>query len=362
MIANANRSIARDVIAAIEEAIEAGQTPGAACLIGRGDELLCHEAVGHRALAPQRLPMELDTIFDGASLTKPVATTTVVLQLAERGLLAVDDEVRRWLPEFAGGGHERATLRHLLAHSSGLPAHRNYRDALGEPVPAEERRERVVAEICRLPLEYAPGEGTTYTCLGFILLARIVRLASGRGVDELAREGVFEPLGMADTCFCPPPELVARCAATERLPDGVLRGVVHDENARYLGGVGGNAGLFSTAQDLARFVRMILGGGELDGAHILQPETVEAMLRQQPGRGLERRCIGWRLANAADPHMHGAPTAESVGHTGYTGTCVWIDRATGLFVILLSNRVHMGREADIEPLRRRIGAIAARLV
>lgn len=359
---SAAATLRQQIISAIDEAIEAGQTPGAVCLIGRGSEVLCHEAVGHRSFAPERLPMELDTVFDGASLTKPVATTTVVLRLAERGLLSIDDEVRHWLPEFTGGGRERATLRHLLAHCSGLPAHRNYSDALGDAVPAEERRDRVVGEICRLPLEHAPGQGTIYSCLGFILLEQIVRLASGREVDELAREGVFEPLGMTDTCFCPPPKLIARCAATEQLTEGVLLGVVHDENARYLGGVSGNAGLFLTASDLARFARMVLGGGELDGTRILQAETVEAMLTQQVGRGLERRCIGWRLANAADPHMHGAPTAESVGHTGYTGTCLWIDRASGLFVILLSNRVHMGRQADIVPLRRRIGAIAARLV
>ena len=349
------------VVAAIEEAIEAGQTPGAVCLIARGSETLCHEAVGDRALAPERLPMEPDTVFDMASVTKVVATTTVVMQLMERRVLSLEDTVQGWLPEFPD---KRVRLRHLLAHSSGLPAHRNYATLLGREVPPEERWERwerVVGEICRLSQEYKPGEGTVYSCLGFILLAQIVRLASGRGVEKLARGGVFEPLGMSDTDFCPSPEMTARCAATERLCEGVLLGVVHDENSRYLGGVGGNAGLFSTADDLLRFARAILGGGTLGGERILRAETVDAMLEQQPGGEGERRCLGWRRANATDPHMHGAPTVESAGHTGYTGTCLWIDRASGLVVILLSNRVHMGRNAEIEPLRRRVGAIAARI-
>ncbi|HCA46885.1 MAG TPA: hypothetical protein DEP45_05835, partial [Armatimonadetes bacterium] len=174
-----------------------------------------------------------------------------------------------------------------------MPAHRNYPTLLGYEVPPEERWERVVGEICRLPQEYEPGEGTIYSCLGFILLTHIVRLASERGVEDLSRERVFGPLGMGDTGFCPSRELTGRCAATERLPEGVLLGDVHDENSRYLGGAGGNAGLFSTATDLWRFMRMILAYGELDGARVLRPETVEMMLEPQAGAPDGRRCIGW---------------------------------------------------------------------
>jgi CubicO group peptidase (beta-lactamase class C family) len=348
--------LAEAVRGAIEDAIATGQTPGAVCLIGRGDEALCLEAVGERSWEPERLPMEPDTVFDMASVTKVVATTTVVMRLVERGVLALEDPVQRWLPEFPDG---RVTLRHLLAHSSGLPAHRNYPTLLGYEVPPEERWERVVGEICRLPQEYEPGEGTIYSCLGFILLTHIVRLASGRGLAELAHEGAFGPLAMSDTGFCPPADIIARCAATERLPEGVLLGDVHDENSRYLGGAGGNAGLFSTAADLWRFMRMILAGGELDGARVLRPETVAMMLEPQAGSPDGRRCIGWRLGHASDPQMHGAPTPESVGHTGYTGTCVWGDRASGVIVILLANRVHISREADVEQMRREIGALAA---
>jgi CubicO group peptidase (beta-lactamase class C family) len=216
---------------AIAEAIGAGLTPGAVVLIARGDEILCHEAVGDRSLVPERLPVEPDTVFDVASLTKVVATTTVVMQLAEGGALSLDDELRRWLPEFTGEARDRVTIRDLLAHCSGLPAHRRLGDSLGEDVAEDDRRERATAAICRLPLEHAPGEGVIYSCLGFILLTTVVQVASGRRLEDLACERVFGPLGMADTGFCPPPAARARCAATEQLPDGTLIGVVHDENA-----------------------------------------------------------------------------------------------------------------------------------
>ncbi len=355
------RAISESVRAAIEDAIGQGQTPGAVCFIGRGDDTICHEAVGHRSLVPRRLPMLPDTVFDLASLTKVVATTTLVMQLAERGVLSIDDEVRSWLPSFSGDSRSRVTIRHLLTHSSGLPAHVNYMDRLGEEVPRSERWRQVVDEICRLPSEYTPGESAIYSCLGFILLAAIVEKAAKECPTVLTRERIFAPVGMSDTGFCPPPKLFARCASTEQLPGGPLRGVVHDENARYLGGFGGNAGLFSTAQDLARFARTLLAGGEHDGARILNAESVEALFTEEPIRGGLRRCLGWRMARADDPCMHGAPTSHSIGHTGYTGTSLWLDRHTGLLVILLTNRVHLGRDVEVEPLRRQIGRIAMEL-
>ena len=356
-----NERAGSEIRATIEEAIAEGRTPGAVCLVGRGRDTLFHEAIGHRSPAPERLPMEPDTVFDVASLTKVVATTTVILQLAERGDLSIDDPVERWLPEFTGEGRERATLRHLLTHSAGLPAYRNYLAEWGESIPEAERRGRVVRDICALPLQNAPGEGYEYTCLGFILLASIGRAASGRPLEELARERIFAPLGMSATGFCPAAGTRDRCAATEQLPDGPLVGVVHDENARYLSGVGGNAGLFSSAPDLARFARAILNGGELDGTRILSEESVAGVLTEQPGCGEVRRTLGWRLANADDTHLHGAPTAASVGHTGYTGTSLWVDARRGVFVILLTNRVHLGRAAEIGPLRRRVGEIVVRV-
>ncbi len=353
--------IGLEILDSLGDAIDAGITPGAVCLVGRGERTLCHEAVGHRCLEPQRLPMERDTVFDLASLTKPFATATVILQLAERGALSLDDRVSRWLPAFDRGDRAGVTLADLLAHCSGLPAY--WRPGERErKLRLSERREHMIDAICSLPLEYAPGEGSVYSCLGFILLASVAEAAGGCPLADLAREGIFEPLGMGDTCFCPTPELCERCAGTERLPEGTLVGVVHDENARYLGGVGGNAGLFSTAADLARFVRAILGGGELDGVRILSEESVGAMLAPRPQPGDVPRTLGWRGANLDDVHLHGAPTRDSVGHTGFTGTCLWIDEASETFMILLTNRVHMGRDAEIDRLRRRVGEIVGEFI
>lgn len=347
---------------AFEQAIADGQIPGAVCVIGRGDETLCHVTVGDRAVEPERLPMESDTIFDLASLTKVVATTTVVMQLVERRVLSLEDTVRGWLPGFTGDGRDGATVRHLLAHSSGVPGHVNYMQRLGDGIASSQRRERVLSEICALPPAYTPGSDVIYSCLGFMLLHAIIEAASGRSLDTLAAESVFEPLQMRDTCFRPPAEMIERCAATEQLFTGTLLGVVHDENARYLGGVSGNAGLFSTAGDLSRFMRMLASRGELEGVRILKPESVEEMFAEQAVSGNIRRCLGWRLPVTDDLHIHGAPTAESVGHTGYTGTCVWLDRASGIYLILLTNRVHLGRNAEIDALRRRVGEIVAELI
>ncbi|NPV46363.1 MAG: beta-lactamase family protein [Armatimonadetes bacterium] len=345
---------------AMSRAIREGQTPGVVVLVGKGDDVLFHEAVGERMAVPDHRPMELDTVFDLASLTKPVATATVVMQLIERGVLGLRDPVRQWLPEYTGSGRDHTTLWHLLTHCSGLPAYKQYADALGPRVPRARRRPEVVADICRLPLQHAPGKGFIYSCLGYILLASVVERATGQPLDRCFRDQVARPLGLYDTMFCPSPARVARCAATEQLPSGVLLGVVHDENARYLNGVGGNAGLFSTAPDLSRFMRMLLGGGMLGGVRILERRTVKAMLSPQlrlPGcvRGL-----GWDVDSDYSPSLRGDrfPKGASIGHSGYTGTSIWADPAQRLYVIILTNRVHYGRDKDVQKLRRQVADAA----
>ncbi|MGC9316423.1 MAG: serine hydrolase domain-containing protein [Armatimonadota bacterium] len=362
MTGDVREELRRRTASAIEAAIRDEVTPGAVVLVGRGDEVLCHEARGHRMLQPERRPMQLDAIFDLASLTKPVATAPCVLQLIERGDLSLDTPVRAILPGFTGDGRAAATVRHLLTHSAGLPAYRNYLDALGEDVPPAQRRRRVVDDICCLPLEHAPGEGFLYSCLGYILLASVVEAVADTTLDELAEESVFRPLGMADTCFNPRPERALRCAATEQLSDGVLCGVVHDENARYLGGVGGNAGLFSTARDLSRFMQAILGGGQLDGARILTEESVRRMISPQLELGETRRGLGWDIASSHSPQVRGGFPPGGIGHSGYTGTSIWADPASGVYVILLTNRVHLGRDREVGPLRREVATIAADLL
>ena len=350
---------ARDIDRAVREAIQGGQTPGAVVLLGCGDEVLYHAAWGLRMVAPERRPMLPDTVFDLASVTKPF-TATAVMQLVERGVLLLRDPVSRFIPGFTDGGREAVTLRHLLTHSAGVQAYRNYLKEWGEAFPVTERRPRVVADLCALPLQSAPGETFCYTCLGYVLLASVVEAATGLPLDEYLRREVLERLGMAETGFNPAESLVERCAATEQLPEGALVGVVHDEVARYLGGVGGNAGLFGTAADLSRFMRAMVSGGEVNGARILAPATVAVMMA--PGLVLPGvlRGLGWDLDTGYSPQVRGDLFPPgSFGHSGYTGTSVWADPASGAYVILLTNRVHLGRDREVGRLRQQVANIAA---
>jgi len=346
---------------AAEQAIVRGDTPGAVVLIGRGDETLLHEAYGERMVAPEHRPMEPDTVFDLASVTKPVATATVFAQLMERGRVGLRDRVAHWLPEYRGPGRERATLWHLLTHSSGLPDHKNYPDFLGWDMPRTRRRPATVSDICRLPPQYPLGQGFTYSCLGFILLTSVIEAAAGQPLDRCFREWVARPLGLRDTSFNPPPTRQARCAATEQLPAGTLCGLVHDENARFLGGVGGNAGLFGTAGDLARFLRMLLGGGELEGVRVLQTRSARALIRPQLKLPDRVRGLGWDIDTDYSPSLRGVHFSDrSFGHSGYTGTSVWADPTTGGYAIILTNRVHYGREASVQQLRRQVSDAAGK--
>lgn len=332
------------------------QTPGAVVLVGREHDVLLHEAYGDRMVRPEVRPMRPDTIFDMASLTKPVATATAIMRLVEQGELAPDQPVRRWLPGF----DERITLRHLLTHSSGLPPYRRYLQEWGDSVAPGQRRRRIIAELARLPLQYEPGRSFEYSCPNFVVLASLVRKISGRCLDRYFSKHIARPLGLRDSRFKPTGALIERCAATEPLPERVLCGVVHDEIARYVGGVGGNAGLFSTAGDLSRFMRMVLGGGVLDGVRILRQATISQMTAPQLVLGKLQRGLGWDIASTHSTFVRGNFPAGSFGHTGYTGTSVWADPASRAYVILLTNRVHFGREATVMPLRRRVANTVAR--
>jgi len=345
---------------AVEQAIAKQQTPGAVVLVGMGDEVVLHQAFGHRMLAPQRLPMKLDTIFDMASLTKPLATATSVMQLVEEGSIVLSDPVSRYIPPFTGDGREHATIRHLLTHSAGLVPYKNYLTEFGDGVPAQERRQRAVQDICSLPLAHGVGEKFLYTCLGYILLASVVEVAGGRPLDEHAAERIYAPLGMQDTCFNPSEAARDRCAATEQLPDGALVGLVHDEDARFLNGVGGNAGLFSTAHDVSLFMRAFLNGGELEGARILSPVSVALMASPQSELPAGVRGLGWDVEGPYAHCLRGDLFATgTVGHSGYTGTSIWADMETRTYVVILTNRVHLGRDKSVQRLRSQIANIVA---
>jgi uncharacterized protein YbbC (DUF1343 family) len=335
----------------IDECIDRGDFPGAVVLVGHEGEVVYRRTTGLRMLVPEERPMRADTIFDLASVTKPLATASSVLHLIERGALSLQDPVKRYLPEFSGGEKDAVTIRHLLTHSAGIAAYHNY---LEGGLPPDE----IIRDICRKPLQTRPGTRLIYSCLGFILLREIVGIASGRPLDEYSREHIHEPLGMHETMFNPPPELRERCAATEKLPEGVLCGVVHDEDARALGGVGGNAGLFSTAADVSRFCQMVLNLGELDGVRVLSPATVRRATSRQSLHPGGARGLGWDIDSGYTPVIRGDVFPPGgVGHTGFTGTSVWIDPPSQTYIVVLTNRCHPTRDGITEHVRRGVANI-----
>jgi len=322
----------------VQRLVDSGCFPGAVLLVARRGRVAHFKAYGYAQLYPERCPMTPDAVFDLASLTKVVATTPVILRLAEMGELSLDDPVSLYFPAFNEGAKRKVTVWHLLTHTSGLPAYAPLYSLLGWG-------EDAYGYIAGLNLEYEPGTKVVYSDLGFILLGRIAELVAGKPLDELARELVFEPLGMRDTMFNPPLELRERAAATEycRLRRRVLKGEVHDENAWFMGGVAGHAGLFSTARDLAAYAQMWLNRGSLGGARVLSPATVELATRNHTQGLNECRGLGWAL-NCRPCSCGDLMSPRAYGHTGFTGTSLWIDPVYELFVILLTNRVHPTRE------------------
>jgi N-acetylmuramic acid 6-phosphate etherase len=334
-----------------------GEIPGAVAAIVHQGVMVGPRAFGLAVRAPERITAEEATIFDLASLTKVVATTPSALIACERGLFRLDDPVACFIPEFGCGNKEDITLRHLLTHTSGLPAHVKFWE---KGLRAEEVPPFIFG--MRLAEGAQPGTQVIYSDLGFIVLGEVLRRVTGVRVDEFAAREVFAPLGMADTRFLPPEEERSRIAATEYRADlgRVMWGEVHDENALALGGVAGHAGLFSTAEDIARYALVWLGKGQWQGIRILSKATVAAATSEETDSG-ERRGLGWVLKSGKLSSGGDLLSARSYGHTGFTGTSLWCDPETGTAVILLTNRVHAGREGDaIIRLRPRFAnAVAA---
>jgi uncharacterized protein YbbC (DUF1343 family)/CubicO group peptidase (beta-lactamase class C family) len=337
---------------AANEAVASGEIPGAVVLVGRGDDTLLHRAYGSRRLLPQPAPMTLDTIFDLASLTKPLGTTLAVMSLVERGAIKLDAPLGRYLKEFRDKQFDEITIRRLLTHSAGLAAYpANGVVAAGFPSAA--------SAIAKMPLDYPPGSGFQYSDTGFILLGEVVRRVSGSSLDRYLERTVFRPLGLADTSFQPKASALPRVAPTEFVNGVLLRGEVHDRRARLLGGVAGHAGVFSTSADLARIVRMLLNRGTLDGHRILEPATVKEMWALGPD-SRTGRALGWDVSSSFSKTMSPFFPEGSVGHLGFTGTAIWVDPATRSYLIVLSNRVHPygAGAARIRDLRIRVAAAA----
>jgi CubicO group peptidase (beta-lactamase class C family) len=346
----------------IDDAVEAGTIPGAVLVAGlREPRPLLQHVVGdaQRDDDAQR-PMTADTVFDLASLTKITATLPCLLYLIGEGRIGLDRPARRYLPEFAGAGKDKVTVRQLLTHTSGLPAERQYYRGLHSPA---ELRAAALTE----PLVAAPGTTFCYSDVGFIVLGEMAAAVAGRGLAELAQQVVFGPLGMTSTRYLPPPQWAGRIAATEPVGGTAKVGVVHDENAEALGGVAGHAGLFGTAGDLARYAAAWAGdpdtGGLLDGRPERGPfwgMRAEALRCQTCGLG-GHRGLGWGLREDRWDNMGNGWPSTGAGHTGFTGTSMSVDPPSGLWAVLLTNAVHFGRgpEHSVVGLRKQVHAAVA---
>jgi len=341
-------AILRDSVRAVLDQARADSAfPGAIAVIGNRDSVLAEYGAGSLDWAPSPRPDD-STLWDMASLTKVVGLTTAMMQLSEAAKVDLDAPVQRYVKEFQGPNKERVTLRHLLTHSSGLPAWRPLYKETDSPAAA---RALAVATA----LDTLPGIRMVYSDLGAIILGIIVERVSGEPLDAYLARHVFGPLRMTSTTYRPGRDLLPRIAPTEYDPwrQRHIRGEVHDENAYALGGVSGHAGLFSTGHDVARFCRMYLNGGMLDGARIVSGKTIRRFTTVQDST-LSNRALGWETPNGTNSAGH-LFTRPAFGHTGFTGTSIWVDPSRDLFVILLTNRVNPTRQ------NLRIGAVRTAL-
>ena len=338
--------------AAIERAIAAGKAPGAVVRLEHGGAVY-QKTYGAKAVEPESLPMSADTIFDGASLTKVIATTPAIMLLAERGQLRLDDNVSRWIPGFEAHGKGAVTIRHLLTHTSGL------RPGISAKPPWSGVPKAIdLAKAERLTTQ--PDTQFRYSDINFILLGEIVRLASGQRLDAFVAAEIYRPLGMSDTGFLQPLAKRNRIAPTERVNGKILHGIVHDPTSRRMGGVAGHAGLFSTAADLSRFAHMMLNGGQLNGRRILKKETVELMTSVHTPKGMKaKRGLGWDIDSPYSSPRGNHFEVGGYGHTGWTGGSLWVDPATRTIVILMSSRTHPDGNGNVIALRREVATLTA---
>jgi uncharacterized protein YbbC (DUF1343 family)/CubicO group peptidase (beta-lactamase class C family) len=333
----------------VEESIEQKKIPGAVVLVLNQGKIVYKQAFGNKSLYPSTEPMTTDTIFDLASLTKPIATGTSIFKLVEAGKLRLSDKAKLHLPELTEPAWEAITLEHLLTHTSGLPsgnASSDYKEGITQSIK----------KINNLKLLAPPGERFTYSDIGFIMLGEIVQRTSGRLLDQFSRDEIFLPLGMKETGYNPSETLKPRIAPTQKEKDGMLRGVVHDPRARLLNGIAGHAGLFSTVDDLALYCAMILNPSN---SKVLSHASIRTMTQ---ARAVPNgwRTFGWDCDTAFSSNRGELfPKGSTFGHTGFTGTSIWFDPASQTAVIFLSNRVHPEGKGDATPVRNKVATIVA---
>ncbi len=354
-VTEANNPFAAEMAREIEQAIKDQKVPGVIVSVERADRVLFKKAFGKRQLLPTPEPLSLDTIYDLASLTKPIATSTAIAILVEQGKLSYADKVAKHWPEFGQNGKDAVTIEQLLLHTSGLTADNALKDYEGTPAES-------ISIIAKLKLESPAGGRSRYSDVGYIVLGELVRRASGEPLDRFCARTIFEPLQMNSTSFGVSGTGRARTAPTEMRKDEWMKGEVHDPRAFRLGGVAGHAGLFSTASDLSRFTRMVLHGGELDGKRILSRRMVEVWTMPRPVPD-GWRTYGWDCDTGFSSNRGKAfYPRRGFGHTGFTGTSLWIEPDHNGFVLFLSNRVHPDGKGNVQGLRGQVATQAAYLM
>lgn len=334
---NSSSNVFSEADGLIQKAIIDSAFPGAVLLAAKDGEILHEKTYGNYTYDPTSPKVEFTSIFDLASVSKVVGTTTAAMMLIDRGKLNLDDKVIKYLPEFNNHDKENITIRNLLLHNSGLAPFKKYYDVYSTSA-------EVINDIMNLSPEQEPGTKYVYSDLGMIALQQVIERISGKSLDKFLDENLFKPIGMNSTMYNPPPELKEKCIPTEfddfwRMRQ--LQGEVHDERAYMLNGVAGHAGLFSTAPDLAIFLQMLLQKGSYQGKQYIKPETVELFIKKQSDQS--SRGIGWDTKSPEGSSAGQYFSLLSYGHTGYTGTSVWTDPTKNLFVIFLTNRVYPTR-------------------
>ena len=343
-----------EIDAAVQKAIDEHRFPGAVVWIEHGGEIYW-KAFGKRSLVPTVETMTRDTIFDVASMTKVLATTPAIMLLVERGKVTLDAPVSTYIPEYTGA-KGKITVRQLLTHTSGLPPDVSTRAKW-------QGTETALRMAAAMNLDSTPGAAFRYSDINFFTLGEIVARVSGLPLNKFCAREIYRPLKMTDTGFLPPRSKIPRIAPTEWTGGVMARGTVHDPTARFMGGVAGHAGIFTTAPDMARFARMMLNLGELGGRRIFKPETVKLMTSvQTPPDMQDRRGLGWDIDSAySSPRGQYFPPG-SYGHTGFTGAALWIDPFSKTFFIFLSNRLHPDGKGNVTTLYRTLGTLAAEAV
>lgn len=340
----------------IKNEIRRGKIPGAVVLIGNQNKVLYRHSFGYRAVKPKKLPMTVNTIFDIASLTKVIATTTAVMQLTEEEKLNIEDPVTQYWPSFSENGKENITVKNLLTHYSGLRPDLNL-------YPSWSGYDTAMKMIAKENPDSPPGTRFVYSDINFMILGELVHSISGKTLDAYSEEYIFKPLGMKNTFFKPSMLQRKRIAPTQYqngTSGKMLWGEVHDPTSYRMGGVSGHAGLFSTADDLAIFAQMLLSGGTMKGMKILKPSTVKQMTSpQSPSDKMPLWGFGWEIGSLSYKNNNWPELMGSYGHLGYTGTSLWIDPASKTYVIILTNRIHPYGRGDVKSLRDQIKNIVS---